>query len=65
MKVLGKKTVMKKAGQELRKRYENLENKYGKFLTENYDYKANTYETNKINLLSKPTSLYAKQPTVY
>ena len=62
---LGEKDSVKKAGQELRKRYENLENKYGKFLTENYDYKANTYETNKINLLSNPTSLYAKQPTVY
>ena len=62
---LGEKNSVKKAEQELKNRYESLENKYDKFLAENYDYKANTYETNKINLLSNPTSLYAKQPTVY
>lgn len=62
---LGEKNSVKKAEQELKNRYESLENKYDKFLAENYDYKANTYETNKINLLSNPTSLYSKQPTVY
>lgn len=62
---LGKRNDVKKAREELEKRYEGLIEKYKGFLDKPYNYKANTLETNAIHLLSNPTTLYSKEPTVF
>lgn len=62
---LAEKKGVRSAREELKKRYESLLDKYKGFLDKPYDYAANTYETNKINLLSNPIGRYAKEPVVY
>lgn len=62
---LADKKRVKMAKEDLEKRYDGLLEKYKGFLDEPYDYVANTYETNAINLLSNPTHLYSKEPTVF
>ena len=62
---LAEKKAVKQAAKELRERYETLLQKYGDFLTDDYNYEKNTYETNKITLISNPTTLYSKEPVVF
>lgn len=52
------------AGEELEERYKEIEEKYSNLLeAENYTEK--TFEVNQITLLSNPTHVYAKEPTVF
>lgn len=62
---LGKKKKVKEAAKELRDRYVSLQKKYKGFLDIPYNYAENTFETNTINLLSNPTTVYAKEPKVF
>ena len=62
---IGEHDKVKEIKKELEERYEGLREKYKEFLDEPYDYKANTYETNIIQLLSNPTTLYSKEPIVF
>ncbi len=52
------------AGKELEERYRKIKDKYPG-LAEAEDYEAKTFEVNKITLLSNPTHVYAKEPTVF
>lgn len=57
-----KKTLS--ARKELEERYQKIKDKYPE-LAEAEDYRAKTFEVNKITLLSNPTHVYAKEPTVF
>lgn len=52
------------AGKELEERYQEIEDRYPDF-AETEDYGEKTFEVNKITLLSNPTHVYAKEPTVF
>lgn len=62
---LAERKSVKQAAKELENRYETLLQKYGDFLTDDYNYEESTYETNKITLISNPTTLYSKEPVVF
>lgn len=49
---------------KLRERYNALREKQAE-LFEVYDYTANTYETENIQLISNPTGIYGKEPVVF
>lgn len=55
---------IKKAAQELEERYRSNLQTYS-LTQERPDYEAMTYEVNKITLLSNPTHVYAKEPTLF
>lgn len=52
------------ARKELEGRYQEIEDRYPDF-AETEDYGEKTFEVNKITLLSNPTHVYAKEPTVF
>ena len=52
------------ARKELEIRYQEIEDRYPN-LAEPADYREKTFEVNKITLLSNPTHVYAKEPTVF
>lgn len=52
------------AEKELEERYRQIEDRYPNF-AEAEDYGQKTFEINKITLLSNPTHIYAKEPTVF
>lgn len=52
------------ARKELEERYREIEDRYPD-LVEAEDYGEKTFEVNKITLLSNPTHVYAKEPTVF
>ena len=62
---LSKKESVKKAADELIKRYSVLEQKYNELLKSTYDYEGKTFTTNKITLICNPTTLYAKEPIAF
>lgn len=59
-----KRYSVKKAADELTERYQKIKTERPD-LFEDYDYAANTFETDKITLLSNPTGIYSKEPTVF
>lgn len=59
-----KRYSVKKATDELTERYNKIKAERPD-LFEDYNYAANTFETDKITLLSNPTGIYSKEPTVF
>ncbi len=62
---LAESEKVKKAAGELTDRYKKIKKKYAGFLDKDFDYEKNTYSTNKITLVSNPTTIYAKEPIVF
>ena len=61
---LSKRISVQKAEHELVERYKNMKEQRPE-LFQKYDYEENTHPTNKITLLSNPTGVYPKEPTVF
>ena len=61
---LAKRISVKKAERELVERYKNMKEQRPELFQE-YDYVKYTLPTNKITLLSNPTGVYPKEPTVF
>lgn len=63
-KSIGERTCVKRAAEELRELYTQYLADYPKAASP-ADYKAMTFPTQKITLLSNPTTAYTKEPTVF
>lgn len=58
------RTCVKKAADDLHRTYENIKLTRPE-LFEPYDYAANTFETDRITLVTNPTQIYAKEPVCF
>lgn len=61
---LAERKSVSEAAAELRERYTSLREQQPQLFDE-YDYTANTYETENIQLISNPTGIYGKEPVVF
>ena len=62
---IGDYISVRRAGQNLRERFQRIREEKPQLFEAGYDYREHTYETRQVHLLSNPIHRYAKEPVLF